>query len=89
MSIFNNANNLDFAESPDYEKYINLLNPNKKKSKKNKAPKFLFNWEDNFKKLIKNNNNLDNIVKNNSLIKKLFDGYPESFIKNYLGKYKN
>ena len=53
MSIFNNANNLDFAESPDYEKYINLLNPNKKKSKKNKAPKFLFDWEDNFKKLIK------------------------------------
>lgn len=30
VSIFNSANNLDFAESPDYEKYINLLNPIKK-----------------------------------------------------------
>lgn len=89
ISIYNSANNLKFAQSPDYEKYINLLNPIKKNCKKDKAQKFLFDWEAKFKKIIKNDNDLDNVAKNNKLIQKLFDGYPESFIKNYLGKYQN
>ena len=89
MSIFNSANNLDLAESSDYEKYINLLNSIKKKCKKYKTSNILFVWETNFKKLIKNDNDLDNIVKNNELIKKLFEGYPEFVIKNHSSKYKS
>ena len=31
--FFSSQNNLDFGVSSDYEKYINLLNPSKQKSK--------------------------------------------------------
>lgn len=57
------------------------MNPNKNKSKRNKSPKFLLDWEINFITLIKNDRDLDYTIKNKEFIKELL-----SDIKNLLLK---
>ena len=88
VSIYEKANNLDFYDTPDYDEYINILSNKCTDKAKNRAQKFLFDWEIKFNKLIRENKNLESLVKCNCLINELFAGYPESIVADFLQNYK-
>ena len=84
--ILNNVNKLNNIDLPNYNNYIKIL----KESIENRTTKnlddILFDWEIKIIKLIKENNNIENLIKNKE-IALLFEGYPEIYYKIYLKKY--
>ena len=87
--LYNEVINLGFYEKPNYNKYVDLLNSKLIRNKKKNKENFIFDWEKKLLKIINSGGDIKTIIKNNSLIRNLFDGYPEEIITNYLNKYLN
>jgi hypothetical protein len=85
--IFNEANKLEFYDSPKYEDYITLLQKKVNKKFLLDSINYEFDWVQKFKKIVKARNNSVDIILRDKYIKKLFSGYPDQFIKNYIMKY--
>lgn len=88
VAIYEKAINLDFYDAPDYDEYINILSNKCIDKVKNRPQKFLFDWENKFNKLTRENKDLETIAKHNRIINELFAGYPESFVVDFLQNYK-
>lgn len=89
LFIFNDANSLEFAETPRYTNYMELLK-NAIKAKTGKDPDDIkFDWDNNLSKIIQKNNGIENLIKEDEKIMDLFEGYPEIVVNLFLKKYLN
>lgn len=86
LEIFNDANNLDFSDKPNYVKYTKLLCDYVMNEKKICFNDVCFDWEDKIVKIVQENGGVKNIIQNNNEIKQLFDGYPDFYSEQYLNK---
>ena len=85
--ILNKVNKLKNIDLPNYNAYIKILKESIQNKTRKKLDDILFDWEIKIIKLIKENNSIENLIKNNKEIAILFEGYPEIYYKIYLKKY--
>ena len=87
LFIYDDANCLKFFEIPNYDHYIYLLE-NFISIKTGKSQNdILFDWDAKIKHLIKEYDGAENLLMCDKDIAKLFAGYPDFFVQNYLEKY--
>lgn len=86
LLIFDNVNNLNFCEEPNYNEYIKILDQYIVKKTKKHFYEIPFDWDGKISEIKKNVYNNLNIEKNNKEINGLFEGYPLFFMNYYLNK---
>lgn len=85
--IFDGANCLQFDESPKYENYIYLLENYIKIQTGKIQDDILFDWDKKLVELVQNDNGAKNYLQDNEMIGKLFEGYPDFYVDNFIQTY--
>lgn len=86
LLIFEEVNNLDFYDTPNYDQYIKIFDEYIIKKTKKHFYDIPFDWDEKMAEIKKKNDDKSNSEKNNKEIYELFDGYPEFYWNYYLNK---